>query len=116
VTGRSAIGLLSVAILALPVWAVVTARRLNRYEYNASVRDLLGVDFRPADDFPADNFSYGFDNNAATLTVTPSLAAKYPQAARRIAGRCLSSRDWRSISAGPTATVRAITRVPRPPT
>src|ERR1700689_4335378 len=30
----------------------VTARRLNRTEYNNTVRDLLGVDFQPADDFP----------------------------------------------------------------
>ena len=30
----------------------VTARRLNRTEYNNTVRDLLGVDLRPADDFP----------------------------------------------------------------
>jgi len=33
----------------------VTARRLNRTEYNNSVRDLLGVDSRPADDFPQDD-------------------------------------------------------------
>ena len=30
----------------------VTIRRLNRTEYNNTVRDLLGVDFHPADDFP----------------------------------------------------------------
>jgi hypothetical protein len=60
------------------------ARRLNRYEYDATIRDLLGVDFRAGDDFPADNFSYGFDNNAGTLTVTPALAAKYLEAARKI--------------------------------
>ena len=34
----------------------VTARRLNRYEYNATVRDLLAVDFHPADDFPTGRF------------------------------------------------------------
>ena len=32
----------------------VVVRRLNRAEYNNTVRDLLGVDFRPADDFPPD--------------------------------------------------------------
>ena len=30
----------------------VTARRLNRAEYNNTIRDLLGVDIRPADNFP----------------------------------------------------------------
>jgi hypothetical protein len=31
----------------------VTIRRLNRAEYNNTIRDLVGVDFQPADDFPA---------------------------------------------------------------
>ena len=30
----------------------VSARRLNRAEYNNTIRDLLGVDIRPADNFP----------------------------------------------------------------
>ncbi|MES1256750.1 MAG: DUF1587 domain-containing protein [Acidobacteriota bacterium] len=34
----------------------VTARRLNRTEYNNTVRDLLAVDTHPADDFPQDDF------------------------------------------------------------
>jgi hypothetical protein len=40
-----------------------------------TIRDLLGVDFRAINDFPADNFAYEFDNNAETLTVTPALAS-----------------------------------------
>src|SRR5262249_26043476 len=31
-----------------------TIRRLNRNEYNNTIRDLVGVDFKPADDFPSD--------------------------------------------------------------
>ncbi len=80
-----AVKLLLVLAVAAPLSAATPARRLNRYEYNCTVRDLLGVDFRAANDFPADNFSYGFDNNAATLTMTPALVAKYLQAAKRIA-------------------------------
>ena len=45
----------------------VTIRRLNRAEYNNTIRDLLGVDFRPADDFPADDVGNGFDNIAEVL-------------------------------------------------
>jgi hypothetical protein len=63
----------------------VTARRLNRYEYNSTVRDLLAVDFRPADDFPTDDFGYGFDNIGDVLTLSPSLMEKYMTAARKIA-------------------------------
>jgi len=65
--------------------AQIPARRLNRYEYNCTVRDLLGADFHLGEDFPADNFSYGFDNNAATLTATPALLAKYLETAKKIA-------------------------------
>jgi cytochrome c551/c552 len=63
----------------------VTARRLNRYEYNATVRDLLAVDFKPADDFPTDDFGYGFDNIGDVLTLSPTLMEKYLTAARNVA-------------------------------
>lgn len=63
----------------------VTARRLNRYEYNSTVRDLLAVDFRPADDFPTDDFGYGFDNIGDVLTLSPTLMEKYMTAARKVA-------------------------------
>lgn len=63
----------------------VTARRLNRYEYNATVRDLLAVDFKPADDFPTDDFGYGFDNIGDVLTLSPTLMEKYLAAAHKIA-------------------------------
>jgi mono/diheme cytochrome c family protein len=36
----------------------VTARRLNRVEYNNTIRDLLGVAARPADQFPVDDSGY----------------------------------------------------------
>ena len=63
----------------------VTARRLNRTEYNNTVRDLLGVDFRPADDFPVDDSGYGFDNIGDVLTLSPVLMEKYLAAAGKIA-------------------------------
>jgi hypothetical protein len=63
----------------------VTARRLNRAEYNNTVRDLLGVDLRPADDFPQDDSGYGFDNIADVLSLSPALMEKYMTAADRVA-------------------------------
>lgn len=51
----------------------VTLHRLNRAEYNNTVRDLLGTSRTPADDFPYDDTSFGFDNIADTLTVSPLL-------------------------------------------
>ncbi len=62
----------------------ITARRLNRAEYNNSIRDLLGVDFRPADDFPQDDSVFGFDNIADTLSLSPVLMEKYMVAAEKV--------------------------------
>jgi len=63
----------------------VTAHRLNRSEYGNTVRDLLGVDFSAADEFPADDTGYGFDNNGDVLTVSPALMDRYLSAAEKIA-------------------------------
>jgi hypothetical protein len=63
----------------------VLIRRLNRAEYNNTVRDLLGVDFQPADDFPQDTPGYGFDNIAGTLSLSPVLMEKYLSAAEKVA-------------------------------
>ncbi len=57
-------------------------QRLTRLQYNNTVRDLLGVDARPAHAFPADGGGGGgFDNNASTLFVPPILLEKYLAAA-----------------------------------
>ncbi len=62
----------------------VTARRLNRAEYNNTVRDLLAVDLRPADSFPADIAAYGFDNISDALNLSPALLENYVDAAERV--------------------------------
>ena len=62
----------------------VTARRLNRLEYNNTIRDLLGVTLSPADEFPVDDSGYGFDNIGDVLTLSPMLMEKYMSAARRV--------------------------------
>ncbi len=62
----------------------VTVRRLNRTEYNSTIRDLVGVDFKPADDFPQDDIGYGFDNIGDVLSLPPLLLEKYLRAAQRV--------------------------------
>jgi hypothetical protein len=62
----------------------VMARRLNRVEYNNTIRDLLGVPIRPADEFPVDDSGYGFDNVGDVLTVSPMLMEKYLAAAEKV--------------------------------
>jgi hypothetical protein len=60
----------------------VTLHRLNRVEYNNTIRDLFwGLDIAPADQFPSDDHSFGFDNIADTLNVTPLLFELYERAA-----------------------------------
>ncbi|HEV3485706.1 MAG TPA: DUF1587 domain-containing protein, partial [Vicinamibacterales bacterium] len=71
----------------------VTARRLNRTEYNNTIRDLLGVDPRPADDFPQDDSGYGFDNIADALSLSPVLMEKYMTAAERVTRAALFGRE-----------------------
>jgi mono/diheme cytochrome c family protein len=67
----------------------VAIHRLNRNEYNDTVRDLVGVDFHPADNFPADDTGYGFDNIADVLSMSPLLAEKYLAAAEQVMDRAI---------------------------
>jgi hypothetical protein len=79
-----------------------SVRRLNRAEYNNTLRDLLGVSFRPADDFPADDTSDGFDTIAGALSVSPTLVEKYLLAAERaVAAAAGDPRLWRRLRTPP---------------
>ncbi|HKX61361.1 MAG TPA: DUF1592 domain-containing protein [Verrucomicrobiae bacterium] len=71
----------------------ITLRRLNRAEYNNTIRDLVGVTFRPADDFPADDSGYGFDNIGDVLSVPPVLLEKYLTAAESILDAAIVTTD-----------------------
>src|SRR5579864_6129345 len=75
--------------LVTPDAGHVTARRLNRAEYNNTIHDLLGVDLRPADNFPADTAAYGFDNNSDALILSPALLEDYVDAAERAVRQAL---------------------------
>jgi hypothetical protein len=67
----------------------VTLRRLNRVEYQNTIRDLMGVEFRADEEFPPDDTGYGFDNIADVLTVSPLLLEKYMQAAEVIVSQAV---------------------------
>ncbi len=63
----------------------VTLHRLNRAEYNNTIRDLFfGLDVSPADVFPADDHAFGFDNVADALNTTPLLIELYERAADQV--------------------------------
>ncbi|HYL36730.1 MAG TPA: DUF1592 domain-containing protein [Bryobacteraceae bacterium] len=58
--------------------------RLNRTEYQNAIRDLLALDIDSSTLLPADDQSYGFDNIAGVLKMSPTLLERYMGAAREI--------------------------------
>lgn len=61
--------------------APVLIRRLNRQEYNNTIRDLLGLDLQLADSFPPDEIGFGYDNVGSALNISPVHIEKYLDAA-----------------------------------
>jgi hypothetical protein len=59
----------------------VVLRRLNRTEYENTVRDLLGVQTPLKDLLPQDSSAYGFDNIGEALHTSSFLLDKYLEAA-----------------------------------
>jgi hypothetical protein len=58
--------------------------RLNRTEYAASIKDLLGLDVDVSSLLPPDVMSHGFDNMADVLTTSPALLDAYVRAASKV--------------------------------
>ena len=75
-----------------PVLAPQPLHRLNRLEYNNTVHDLLGTRLRPADTFPPDSESNGFDNQVDALQLTPTLLDRYYAAATVVIDDALDDR------------------------
>jgi mono/diheme cytochrome c family protein len=63
---------------------VPAVHRLNRFEYTNAIRDLLALEIDGDSMLPDDESSYGFDNNASVLSLTPALLERYLLAARKI--------------------------------
>ncbi len=74
----------------------VTTRRLNRIEYQNTIRDLVGVTFDATEAFPRDEVGYGFDNIGDVLSLSPLLMEKYLEAAEAILDQAILSEipDW----------------------
>jgi len=67
------------ALAACPTTAITPTplRRLTKFEYTNSARNLLNVDTTAVNDLPADEVTDGFNNNAGVLTVSSLHAEKY---------------------------------------
>ena len=66
--------------------------RLNRTEYRNAVRDLLDLDVDVSGSLPPDDASYGFDNIAGVLKISPTLFERYLSVAQKVSRRHSASR------------------------
>ncbi len=76
----------------------VPVQRLNRTEYAAVVKALVGVDVKATDVLPQDIQVQGFDNIAAALSVSPAFLSQYITAARQVAKLAIGSPNPRVSS------------------
>jgi hypothetical protein len=74
-------------------------QRLNRVEYAAAVRDLLGLDIDVNAYLPPDTMSGGFDNVADTQVFSPQLMQGYLRAASQISRLAVGDRNASATSA-----------------
>jgi hypothetical protein len=65
--------------------------RLNRAEYQNAIRDLLGLEIDVASWLPTDEISYGFDNIAGVLKLSPLLTERYLNTAQKVARLALGT-------------------------
>jgi hypothetical protein len=71
-----------------------TLHRLNQSEYANAIEELLGIRIDPSLYLPADSSARGFDNQAGSLTISPTLLEAYTRAASRIARMAVGT--WNS--------------------
>ncbi len=76
----------------------VGLHRLNRNEYGREIRRLLDLDVDVTELLPRDVYSDGFDNQAATLRMSPSFLDQYIGAARAVARQAIGRVDAKSNS------------------
>jgi hypothetical protein len=70
-----------------------TFQRLNRPEYEAAVRDLLGIEVNAGDYLPLDTKSANFDNIADVQSLSPTLLNSYLNAAASVARMAVGNRN-----------------------
>jgi len=93
-----------------------SVRRLNRTEYDNSIRDLTGLDLHLADDFTPDASSYGFDNIGEALALSPVMVEQYHDAARKVMLELIDRKaknpgSWLRVFLGEGVSARVIIQV-----
>ena len=86
----------------------VALRRLTHSQYNNTIRDLLGDQSAPANQFPPEDFVNGFKNQYQAQNLSPLLVEAYSAAAERLARNAFLGGDRRNlIPCKPSAACRA---------
>src|SRR5215471_4004430 len=98
-----------------PKAGYVPIQRLNRTEYAASVKALLGVDVNANDVLPQDIQVGGFDNIATVLSVSPAFLDQYISAARQIAKLAVGSPNPKVANVKHTLAASQEGDLPMPP-
>jgi hypothetical protein len=75
----------------------VALRRLTHNQYNNTVRDLLGDQTFPANQFPTEDFVNGFKNQYQAQNLSPLLLDAYSAAAERLARNAFRGGDTRGL-------------------
>jgi len=78
-------------------------RRLTRFEYQNTVRDLLNVDVTAANAFPAENATEGYNNNSRLQSVSVPLAEQYVYVSEALAS--LAVQNLPALTTCDTATM-----------
>jgi hypothetical protein len=85
----------------------VALRRLTHSQYNHTIRDLLGDQSAPANQFPPEDFVNGFKNQYQSQNLSPLLVEAYSAAAERLARNAFQGGDRRGlIPCKPSAACR----------
>jgi hypothetical protein len=71
----------------------VVVRRLSAFEYDNTVRDLLGTSLTPGKSFPTDDLGAEFDSVGSALSLSPTYVKAYEQAAYALVDELFASTD-----------------------
>ncbi len=93
----------------------VPLQRLNRAEYAASVKMLLGVEVNAKEVLPQDIQVEGFDNIADALNVSPAFLDQYITSARQVARLAVGNPNPRVTGVKYTVAANQNPRNPLPP-
>ena len=93
----------------------VPIQRLNRTEYAATVKALVGVDVNAKEVLPQDIQVEGFDNIATALSVSPAFLDQYVTAARQVARLAVGSPNPRVSSVKYAIAANQNPEIPLPP-